>query len=870
MMPRFLLLPTKYRILFLLTVSVAFAFLLLSHLVKAELFEETRQTETQPNTLKLSNQTIDEQSHTLVGSYYSFRNNLTAILMLNNKGGLPLVVTPTFYSSGGTRLQLAPITVREASYAEFDLRELLANAGGEFQEGNLRVTYQGKNMQLGSQIKVIDEAKSLIWEEQFVEPAAKYESSRLEGVWWMPSNNCDTKFIISNTTDAPVTATITIDGTSPNQQSPTTIQLTAHETRVFDVIRDLVRKTNGTLHTTGGVSISHTGTPGAVMARMLISKASKGYSATMNFIDPEKTASSKWHGAGLHLGKINNQKLQQILVARNVGNQTTTVSGKVQYTNNNGEVVAIPIPSTNIAPNATKKINLQSSIDAANVPSNVKYGGLEMNYTTPKGSVVMSAVSVSQDDNQVFQVPLYDPQKVSSSAGGYPWKTDGDYTTVVYLKNDTDEPQQYIVRMVYQGGYYMLGLKDLKAREMVAIDFREFRDNQTADARGNVIPLNIGTGQILWSVYGEENYVLNGRSEQISLADGVSSTYDCRNCCPDSTIVDRVTPGVSEANVGDLIDFFREGRIENCYGQATPIFFSNGNWTSSNSAIAIIGSSGNAQAMSAGMASLSASWLNDEWFDLGGSRGCRLIRYPADDSGEMMVRPRITSISPALGLIGNTTRVSINGSGFRSSATISAGIGISVSVVSITSTRITADFIIAADAMDGNHAVTITISGQTSNSNNFFVQIPFAITAVSVSPADGDCPTGLTGYAAQVLYQVVDQERQPIMKAGMTPEERFFVNGVPNAEDYLPFATPPTTDANGRFLDIPIVTCSNAPGTNPCFDVRQVFRIKYPTSEGERLSFVPTETIRRDCKLGIRVTVNNFPNSQTFTLGTVN
>jgi ABC-type anion transport system duplicated permease subunit len=42
MILRLLLFPTKYRILFLLTVSIAFSFLLRSHLVKAQFSEETR------------------------------------------------------------------------------------------------------------------------------------------------------------------------------------------------------------------------------------------------------------------------------------------------------------------------------------------------------------------------------------------------------------------------------------------------------------------------------------------------------------------------------------------------------------------------------------------------------------------------------------------------------------------------------------------------------------------------------------------------------------------------------------------------------------------------------------------------------------
>ncbi|MGI9054605.1 MAG: hypothetical protein ACR2F2_02250 [Pyrinomonadaceae bacterium] len=115
--------------------------------------------------------------------------------MLNNKGALPLQVTPTFYSLNGTQLQLAPIIVGEASYREIDIHELLEGTGEEFQEGSLQMTYQGKRLQLGSQIKLIDEDKSLMWDEQIFEPMKKFVSSRLESVWWLPTTSCETKFI---------------------------------------------------------------------------------------------------------------------------------------------------------------------------------------------------------------------------------------------------------------------------------------------------------------------------------------------------------------------------------------------------------------------------------------------------------------------------------------------------------------------------------------------------------------------------------------------------------------------------------------------------------------------------------------------------
>ncbi|MGH9915603.1 MAG: hypothetical protein ACRD63_09995 [Pyrinomonadaceae bacterium] len=210
----------------------------------------------------------------------------------------------------------------------------------------------------------------------------------------------------------------------------------------------------------------------------------------------------------------------------------------------------------------------------------------------------------------------------------------------------------------------------------------------------------------------------------------------------------------------------------------------------------------------------------------------------------------------------------INGVGFAAGASVNAGTGISVSNIAVRSAQeMQANFNIAANAPDGNHSVTVTVNGQTSNSLNFFVQIPFAFTALSVTQANLMCDVGMTGFGAQVLYQVVDAEGQPISKSGMTPEETVS-SPAGGFSDFRSFATPRTTDASGRLVDIPIGTCSNAT-SNFCLDVRQEFRVKVPTSAGEQVFFIVTRTDRRDCRDGIRVTVTGT-NNQTFTLGTVN
>jgi Quinohemoprotein amine dehydrogenase, alpha subunit domain III len=93
-------------------------------------------------------------------------------------------------------------------------------------------------------------------------------------------------------------------------------------------------------------------------------------------------------------------------------------------------------------------------------------------------------------------------------------------------------------------------------------------------------------------------------------------------------------------------------------------------------------------------------------------------------NGTADVRPVITSISPAQGLIGVTrSSVNITGTGLTG-ATVNGGTGITPTVKSTNNTTVVVDLAVASNAAAGNHAITVTANGQTSNSVNFFVQIP--------------------------------------------------------------------------------------------------------------------------------------------------
>ncbi|MCP9495952.1 MAG: IPT/TIG domain-containing protein [Pyrinomonadaceae bacterium MAG19_C2-C3] len=119
--------------------------------------------------------------------------------------------------------------------------------------------------------------------------------------------------------------------------------------------------------------------------------------------------------------------------------------------------------------------------------------------------------------------------------------------------------------------------------------------------------------------------------------------------------------------------------------------------------------------------------------------------YPLTASSTLTNNPSVSSITPARGLIGNTIQITINGDGFGATPKVNvpANGGITVSAVSAANggTQVKATFAIAEDATGGNIAISVTAGGKTSNSKNFFVQIPSKLVRFNV-PA---VPNGLPG-----------------------------------------------------------------------------------------------------------------------------
>lgn len=560
-----------------------------------------------------------DKPHLLAGSYYSLKDNLTPTLMLNNKGPRPLEVEPTLFSLDGQRLALAPVVVEPTSFRTMDMREWAAQGGANFDEGSLQLFHRGKDLVLGAQIHLVDDERSLSFEEKLTE-LTPLGATRLEAVWWLPTARAGVQLILSNTKDEPLSVTARFAETKRGAHDAMTIELAPHSTRVFDVHGDLIGRAGHGGVKVEAVSLEHSGANGALLARAMVQDKHTGYSSTVQF-SPPSGKSSQYHGAGLRLGSIDGETLMSVVVARNVGTTPTVLSGRMPYTTERGQTGIVTVPKVRLEPGEIVEVELDRAIKRRRIRGEITTAGLELEYSTAPGSVIVSAHSMSRNGNHVFRVPMWDPLAQRSSTGGYPWRIEGSSSTNVYIKNITDRKQRYIAYLHHPDGIYMIGSKEVEEHQTIAIDVRALRDSQVPDENGETIPLDTASGQFQWTLEQTDepdvavaatpfdDLALIGRSEQSDLERAISSNYACLNCCNSSTTDGRLKPENEQNDEpGDTRQFTAEQQKTTCYGISTWSQVSATGWGTSDGSVATVNSSGLVTAQDGGNVNINATF----------------------------------------------------------------------------------------------------------------------------------------------------------------------------------------------------------------------------------------------------------------------
>lgn len=630
------LLPSQVHFFFLVTITALFSALLMSHLTNAN--SQQGQADINRGESKQAGDQTIEPPHWLVGSYYNTQNGMTATLLLNNKGILPLEVRPTLYNMAGQELVLPPVIVEPSSHRFINLGDW-ANIGGEsFARGSIRLFHYGKDLVLGAQIYLVDEEHSLSFEEKLAE-LGKFDSRRLEAVWAMPSRETEVEFAISNTSAAPVSVTARLTRTPHHTGEAQTFDLQPHQTRLLNLRQDFAAGEHAARSEAIALSLEHAGAKEALIARAFISERDRGYSNLAQFSNPTLGKSKALHGAGLRLGTIGGEGLVPVVAVRNTSNQTATLTARVPYTRTDGTDGVVILPRTRLKGNTVGLLDM-SLVERESHAESIQVAGLEIDYDTPAGSLVVAAHTESQSGNQVFRLPLWDVLAQRSPTGGYPWRLEATSTTKAYIKNVTGRKQDYVAFLLYENGSrYMIGIKTVQPHQTIELDVRALRDNQVPDETGVTIPLNVSSGQLQWTLRRRneparnadelDRLALVGRSEQIDVIHGISSNYACQNCCGGTFLNGSIEPQNLQFETGDIVEFRAYEVGQTCYIYQAPNRVYPTNWSSTNPAVAIVGSnSGIVTMLGSGTAQIKASWAVERSYE----------NYPCEGGGYIAVR----------------------------------------------------------------------------------------------------------------------------------------------------------------------------------------------------------------------------------------
>jgi hypothetical protein len=578
---------------------------------------------------------------------------------------------------------------------------------------------------------------------------------------------------------------------------------------------------------------------GAVIAVGGLLNESEGYSATIPFWFHDTNSSTApkqltYAEAGIMVGNPDAMMMpgfpkgttfSPYLVLRNSADKPLDVSLQLNCTMGIGGSAPVTqdLPSQFLRPFEARQVNLQAALDAAGLK---KFDGsinLSTSITGKPGDLVLATGSVDQAGTYVFEV---EPQGVGPSRSkfaGY-WGVSNGNDTMFSLWNPTNSAQDILVTFYYGDGSGKYSLPvHLGPQASTMIDMAMLIAENKPDPDGHLIPSNIREGSTQFAN-------ANGRNEMmtVAIAGGIYNVStatcisDCIWCCGVGNF--GISPNPLSCSVGDTPTW--SSTAKDCNGNNTigPSISSN------NTDVATVDlSSSTVSCLSPGQATLTATWGNAIQAN-GNQQFCGISSCPTQTGfaqDTVIVKPKLTSISPTLGMIGVATNVTLSGAGFISGqTTVDAGSNIAVSQISVSSsTQLTAVFTPTnSTSAGGNQSVTVSVNGQPSNSQTFYNQLPTLVQVIGTTAQGAAvCPAKQHGWSRLVTDQLFDQgtSPRPITAAGVVVADSIVVT-TPNALGIRGTVTGSfNTDANGSWPDSYFVCSTVCPRSTGETDAQQ-------------------------------------------------
>ena len=537
----------------------------------------------------------------------------------------PMDVTPVLFMADGTPYLLPSVHLAVSGVATININDALATAPSiiathisQFGSVALIHSYSSPG-HVSASMAVIDASRSLSYTFPFAEPMGDPMEQTLEGLWWKHDPGVSGWIALSNVSDADKQVNVQLAGPGNDSQSARTVDLGAHTTQMLR-LEDFASNPSPLAKRTGGIRVQYTGQPGSVLVTGGLENDSEGYSANIPFWMRDMHSSSPgqmtYASAGLMIGKPDPMMMpgfpkdttfSSYLVLRNTTEKPLDVSLQLNYMvgpmkdMNGSAPVTRNLPAQHLAPFEARQVDMQSSLNSTGVKNFSGSINLSASFTGKAGDLVLASGSVDQTGSYVFEV---EPQGVSSSRSKFNnyWGVANGNDTMFSLWNPTNAAQDILATFYYGdgSGKYTLPVH-LEAQASTMIDMAMLIMEKKPDADGNIIPSNIQEGSAQFAS-------AKGRNEQITLviAGGLYNVATatcgstCINCCGDSNF--GISPNPISCPLGGTVPL--SSTAVDCYGYEVYPF----SWSSSDTTVMTVDSSGNATGVAVGSATITANF----------------------------------------------------------------------------------------------------------------------------------------------------------------------------------------------------------------------------------------------------------------------
>ncbi len=555
---------------------------------------------------------------TSVGGFWMTNGYFKSALYLKNglKTG-PLTVTPALYLSNGVRLPLAPVTMEPSGTAIVDINQALVDHGIASRaslNGYAEISFQWAWDAVCATVRNVDTVHSLIFISTFQplptpNPADQTASStppaqNLEGLWWKEESNVTGFVALSNVTGSPVDAAIQVLDDQNENMGNHSVRVSPHGTEIVNLSELLSAKT-----LRGGVTMSYTGSPDALLVSAELEDESVGYSAHLP-IGPSPKASNpisknSFAMVGLMTGAADSMMnfprgtvFTPYSVVRNSSDKPLSITPTLWWMQG-GSAHSSLLPAFVVPPHRTQTLDTSSYLTTAGLKTYNGDVNLVLDTKGQSGGLLAAAGSVDQTKTYVFEVmPRGFAESVSKSFAY--WSTANGDDTMVTLWNPADEQQDFLFTLYYAGGHNSFPIY-LGPRETRSFNVSEFTMEGIHDADGNLMPMEAQTGSAeISGSQGENEHILI--AADAAVYNVIKAT--CGNVC-------ETCNGLASVNL-----------VENPFGvavagttqQTFSVTYNTGTqydrttlctWSSTNTSVASV-ASGLIRGVSAGSASVSA------------------------------------------------------------------------------------------------------------------------------------------------------------------------------------------------------------------------------------------------------------------------